>query len=310
MDISLSRIPLKTFFTFRTVAQLKSFKKAAEQLCVTSQAISLQMRNLEESLGFKLFERYPAGVALTEAGLCLFDYVERSFHLLEQGIQAAHTVQKRRQFRINASPWFAVHRLLPMIEQFEKLHPDVDVRITTSVRYPDFISQRLDCAVQWGWGQWPSSAKQRLLKDDKCLVCAPSLITEDKPLARVEDLHLHRFLCTELSVELWEMLSNTLGADLLVEKQALVLDSQASQVEATIKGLGVALISQHVALEAVQDGRLTMPLWSKPVSHLNPALLPGYWLVLGEERQEDHLTLSFQEWLSASLQDDPRYCGV
>ncbi len=305
----LKRIPLKSFYTFRIVAHYKSFKRAAEHLCITAQAVSLQMRNLEASLGISLFERFPAGVTLTEAGRTLYDYIERSFLLLEQGITEAQTVQKRRQFRVNASPWFAVHRLLPSIDQFERQHPDVDIRITTSVRYPDFAAQRLDCAIQWGWGQWPSSSKVRLLKDDKCLVCAPSLISAQKPLSTIQDLHHHRLLCTELSVELWRMLSNTLGADLLVEQQALILDSQASQVEATIKGLGVTLISEHVAYEAVKKGELILPLWPDPVSHLNPALLPGYWLVLGEERQQDELTLSFQTWLATRLARDPRYCG-
>lgn len=305
----IGRLPLKSLNVFRVVARLNSFKQAAEELCVTSQAVSLQVRSLESALGISLFQRFAAGVGLTPAGERLYEYTERSLQLLEQGIREAQSCQQRRQFRINASPWFAIHRLLPVLEQFEQQHPDVDVKITTAVGFPDFVSQRLDCAIQWGWGQWPSSAKQLLLKDDKRLVCAPSLISTQKPLGIPKDLKYHRLLCTELSVALWQQLSNTLSLDLLLERQTLILDSQASQVEATEKGLGVALISDALALEACKGGRLVMPLWETPVSVLNPSLLPGYWLVVGEERQQDELTLAFKKWLFNTLKDDARFAG-
>ncbi|WP_051221553.1 LysR substrate-binding domain-containing protein [Neptunomonas japonica] len=305
----IGRLPLKSLNIFRVVARLNSFKQAAEELCVTSQAVSLQVRSLESALGITLFQRFAAGVGLTPAGERLYEYTERSLQLLEQGIREAQSCQQRRQFRINASPWFAIHRLLPVLEQFEQQHPDVDVKITTAVGFPDFVSQRLDCAIQWGWGQWPSSAKQLLLKDDKRLVCAPSLISAQKPLDTPADLKHHRLLCTELSVALWQQLSNTLSLDLLLERQTLILDSQASQVEATEKGLGVALISDALALEACKEGRLVMPLWETPVSVLNPSLLPGYWLVMGEERQQDELTLAFKKWLFNTLKNDARFAG-
>ncbi|WP_082400447.1 LysR substrate-binding domain-containing protein [Neptunomonas antarctica] len=302
-------MPLKSLNVFRVVARLNSFKQAADELCVTSQAVSLQVRSLEDTLGITLFQRFPAGVTLTPAGERLYEYAERSMQLLEQGIRAAQACQQRRQFRINASPWFAVHRLLPVLEQFEQQYPDVDIKITTAVGFPDFAAQRLDCAIQWGWGQWPSSAKQLLLKDDKRFVCAPSMITANKPLNTPADIKYHRILCTELSVALWQQFSNTLSLDLLLEQQSLILDSQASQVEATEKGLGVALISDALALDACQQGRLIMPLWQTPVSALNPALLPGYWLVVGEERQHDVLTLAFKTWLFTTLKDDTRFAG-
>lgn len=284
------------------VAEVSSFKKAAEVLCVTPQAVSLQMKGLEEQLGLVLFERFPSGIRLTAAGERLYEYTQRSFGLLEQGIKEAQSCQQRRQFRINASPWFAVHRLLPALNQFESAYPDVDIRVTASARFPDFQSDNLDCAIQWGWGEWPSSAKQLLLKDDKRLVCAPSLLSQQMPLKTPQDLKHHRLLCTELSFSLWEKLANTLGLDLLVEQQALILDSQASQVEATENGLGVALLSDRAALPACESGRLVMPLWQESLSEINPALLPGYWLVMREGRETDPLLTHFKTWVSSQLE--------
>lgn len=298
--------PLRSLNIFAVAARCGSFKKAAEELCVTPQAVSLQIRTLEEQLALQLFTRLPAGIVLTAAGEQLLDYVQRGIRLIEHGIQDVQQRQLRRQLRISASPWFAVHCLLPKLPEFEQAHPDIDVVVSTSVRFPDFAPQRLDLAIQWGFGQWPFSRKQLLLTDDKLLVCAPGLLTGPKPLSDPRHLAQHRLLCTELSIDLWRKVLNTLGVDSVVERQVLPLDSQAGLVEATEKGLGVALISVDQARQGCRAGRLVAPLGDWPISDLNPALMPGYWLVVREGAEQDQLLAAFIGWMQGWLQGHPR----
>ncbi|MBY4678465.1 LysR substrate-binding domain-containing protein [Marinobacterium arenosum] len=302
--------PLRSLHTFAVAARHGSFKHAADQLYVTPQAVSLQIKALEEQLGFALFERKPAGIALSAAGEQLLDYVERGIGLIERGIHDVQQRQQRRQLRISASPWFAVNCLLPEIGAFEQTHPDVDLLVSTSVRFPDFQQQRLDLAIQWGFGQWPFSRKQLLLTDDKLLVCAPSLLQGGKPLSKPEHLTGHRLLCTELSVELWRQLLNTLGVDALVERQVLPLDSHAGLVEAAVKGLGVALISVDEARQACREGRLVAPLGDQPISSLNPVLMPGYWLVVRDGAEREPLIGEFLDWMGGWLRQHPRATRV
>lgn len=298
--------PLRSLSVFMVAARCGSFKRAADELCVTPQAVSLQVRSLEEQLELELFQRLPAGIKLTASGEQLLDYVQRGIDLIQHGIKDVQQRQQRRQLKISASPWFAVHCLLPKLDEFEQLQPDVDVVINTSVRFPDFIAQRLDLAIQWGFGQWPFSHKQLLLTDDKLLVCAPSLLEKGKPLSEYKDLAQHRLLCTELSVELWRKVLNTLGVDTLVERQVLPLDSQAGQIEATVKGLGVALISVDEARKGCEEGRFVTPLGDSRVSELNPALMPGYWLVEREGAESDPLLAEFIHWMKGWLSKHPR----
>lgn len=305
-----SRIPsLKNLQTFAIVAREGSFKKAAEQLHLTPQAVSLQIRNLEQQLGFELFERLPAGIVLSAAGEQLLAWVERGIGLIERGVHEVAQRQQRKQLRLSASPWFAVHCLLPRLPEFEAAHPELDVVVSTSVQFPDVRQQRLDVAIQWGFGQWPFSSKRLLLTDDKLLVCAPSLLTAQAALARPSDLVQHRLLCTELSVELWRQLLNTLGVDALVERQVLPLDSHAGLVEAALKGLGVALISVDEARQLCAQGRLVAPLGEQSISRLNPALMPGYWQVLREGAEADAAVQQFCGWMAGWLCADPRYPG-
>lgn len=305
-----SRIPsLKNLQTFAIVAREGSFKKAAEQLHLTPQAVSLQIRNLEQQLGFELFERLPAGIVLSAAGEQLLAWVERGIGLIERGVHEVAQRQQRKQLRLSASPWFAVHCLLPRLPEFEAAHPELDVVVSTSVQFPDVRQQRLDVAIQWGFGQWPFSTKRLLLTDDKLLVCAPSLLTEQAALTRPSDLVQHRLLCTELSVELWRQLLNTLGVDALVERQVLPLDSHAVLVEAALKGLGVALISVDEARQLCAQGRLVAPLGEQSISRINPALMPGYWQVLREGAEADAAVQQFCGWMTGWLCSDPRYPG-
>lgn len=306
--MSTRPLPLKGLHTFALVARTGSFKQAAEQLFLTPQAVSLQIRTLEEQLGFTLFDRQPAGIELNAAGEQLLAWVERGIKLIEHGVQEVRERQQRRQLRISASPWFAIHCLLPRLPEFEAQWPDVEVQISTSVRFPDLAAQRLDIAIQWGFGQWSFTNKQLLLTDDKLLVCAPSLLAR-KPLDKAAQLSSHRLLCTELSVELWRKLLNTLGVDLLVERQVLPLDSHAGLVEAALKGLGVALISVDEARELCRHGQLVMPLGDQPISRLNPALMPGYWQVVREGGDGEPLIEAFQRWMQGWLEAHPRYPG-
>lgn len=298
-------LPLRSLYIFSVAAELGSFKQAAEKLCVTPQAVSLQIRSLEEQLSLALFIRHPSGIELSAAGEQLLDYVQRGIGLIERGIQDVKQQQQRPQLRINASPWFAVNCLLPKLPEYEQLHPELDIRISSSVPFPDFTVQRLDIAIQWGFGQWPFSHKKLLITDDKLLVCAPALL-EQKPLNQQAELTQHRLLCTPLSVDLWRKFLNTLGVDALVERQVLTLDSHAGLIEAAVKGLGVALLSVPDARQAIKDGRLVAPLGDRPISEVNPSLMPGYWLVQREDALKSPMINEFLHWQDSWLQHHPK----
>lgn len=68
---------LNQLYTFYLVASLGSFSKAAEKLCVTEPAVSIQIRALEESIGFKLLDRAPKQICLTEKGKVVYDYAQK-----------------------------------------------------------------------------------------------------------------------------------------------------------------------------------------------------------------------------------------
>lgn len=300
---------LRALQIFAVAARTGSFKQAAEQLHVTPQAVSLQMKSLEDQLGFRLFERRPAGICITASGQQLLEYVDRGVALIHRGVAKVSDQQQMPVIRVSASPWFAVNCLLPRLPEFEAEHPDWQVAVSTSVPFPDFAARKLDLAIQWGFGEWGFDVQQLLLTDDKLIVCAPEL-TARTPLRQPADLIHHRLLCTPLSVPLWERVLDTLKVDAAVEQQVLPLDSHAGLLDAANRGLGVAMISVQDAEEGLSAGCLIAPLGTQPISCLNPALMPGYWLVHPQSAADHHAVRCFIDWMQGWLQQHPRAVRV
>jgi len=118
--------------TFRTVASLLSFNRAAEQLHYAQSSISAQIQALEEELDVQLFDRLGRRILLTEAGRCLLQYADKILDLAEETraeVTGAREPQGSLTIRIPES--FGVHRLPPVIKQFRSRFPKVRLRFTT-----------------------------------------------------------------------------------------------------------------------------------------------------------------------------------
>lgn len=98
---------------FLLTARHQSFSRAAEQLCITQSGMSMLVRELEEQLGFRLFERTTRRVALSAAGARFLPAAERSLHELEAAAALARRAASApRRLAIGATPFIAA-RLLP-----------------------------------------------------------------------------------------------------------------------------------------------------------------------------------------------------
>lgn len=112
---------------FRAVAQLLSFRKAAEELYLTQPAVSLQIKALEEDLGVQLFDRAGVHVALTPAGRVLLDFAEQSSSLLALAQQqiAALSGGQAGHLALGASTTIAQYILPRLLAEFSRQHPRV-----------------------------------------------------------------------------------------------------------------------------------------------------------------------------------------
>ncbi|HEY2530134.1 MAG TPA: LysR family transcriptional regulator [Xanthobacteraceae bacterium] len=96
--------PLNGLRAFEACARHLSFKRAADELCVTPRAVSQQVKSLEESIGVRLFRRLPRGLLLTAAGEDYLPSISRAFHAISDATENVAPALKGRLLRFAISP--------------------------------------------------------------------------------------------------------------------------------------------------------------------------------------------------------------
>ena len=89
--------PLNALRAFEASARHLSFKRAADELCVTAGAVSQQVKSLETDMGLKLFRRLPRGLLLTATGERYLPSISRTFHAISEATEQVAPVLKGRQ---------------------------------------------------------------------------------------------------------------------------------------------------------------------------------------------------------------------
>lgn len=122
---------LENYRVFCMVAKYKSFSKAAQELFLSQPAVSQSIRQLEEQLGAQLFFRSTKKVELTAQGQLLYEYASSALGLLESAEHQLSGLQTLRvgQLRLGAGDNTARHLLLPCLERFHQLYPQVHISI-------------------------------------------------------------------------------------------------------------------------------------------------------------------------------------
>ena len=189
--------PLNALRAFEASARLNSMQRAAHELNVTPSAVSQQVQNLEQWVGFPLLERRARQVQANAEGRAYLTAVSAAFDQIAAATEELSAGRVPRSICITCTPGFAVQWLVPRLQQFQDLHPDIDVRIDASTRLLDLKVEQVDLAVRHGNGRYPGLVSEKLLDDDLVPVASPRLLTGKGRVKKPADLMQHRLLHIE-----------------------------------------------------------------------------------------------------------------
>lgn len=134
---------LELYKVFQKVAECESFSGAAKELFVTQPAVSQAVKQLEEELNCELFLRNARGVSLTDEGKLLYGYVNSALNLIVTGEDKLSRMQALRSgdLTIGAGDTITKQFLMPYIDRFHTLYPDILIKVTnrTSTEIVDFL---------------------------------------------------------------------------------------------------------------------------------------------------------------------------
>lgn len=124
-------IDLNLYYIFHTVAKLRSITKASEELFVSQPAITQSIKTLESLIGATLFIRTKKGVTLTEEAKVLYNYIDEGLTFIKNGEAKFQELMNLQDgtLKIGASTTVTQHVLLPYLEKFTNLYPNINVSI-------------------------------------------------------------------------------------------------------------------------------------------------------------------------------------
>lgn len=125
-------IDLNLYMLFHTVAKLGSITKAAEYLYISQPAVTQGIKTLEKMMGATLFIRTKKGVTLTEEAKVLYNYIDEGLTYIKNGESKFQELMNLQDgtLKIGASTTVTQHVLLPYLEKFTSLYPNINVSIT------------------------------------------------------------------------------------------------------------------------------------------------------------------------------------
>lgn len=164
----MSNVPLNAVRAFVAAGRHLSFTVAAEELSVTQGAVSQQIARLEDYLNVRLFHRRRGALALTPEGktylLAVAEAVERISEATDLLRPADHAEDQLSVTTLNS---FAAQWLMPRLAHFQTRHPEIHLRLETSLTPLDLDQAGMDAAIRYGRGNWSGVRAEWLL--DECL---------------------------------------------------------------------------------------------------------------------------------------------
>ncbi len=283
---------------FEAAARSESFTRAAEELNVTQGAISHQVKALETTLGLKLFHRERQRLILTEAGRDYLAVIRDALDQIAAGTERLLQRQGSGVLTVSTSPDFAAKWLVNRLGRFAEKHSDVDLRISATTHYIDFVRDDVDVAIRHGDGNWPGLDVQRLYSERLFAVCSPKLVTGRNRIRKATDLLKFPLLRLE-DAKNWTRLFEAAGVKADVGPGP-VLNRASMLIDAAIDGQGIALARTALAAWDLVNGRLVRPI------EVSLKMANTYWFVCPKAVSKVPKIAAFRNWVFAEAADDIR----
>lgn len=279
---------LSALRAFEAAARYRNFTIAAQELNVTTSAISHQIRSLEEWLNIQLFVRDARPLRLTEAGTVYFNEVTGAFDRVSVATRQLTGGTVRTTLAVSTMHSFATNWLVPRLARFREMYEWLDVRVSTDGRFVDLRKENFDFAIRYGAGHWPGTSSVVLFDDVRLPVCSPALLKGGLDCFKLEE----QTLIHDRSKPGWaEWFANQGPAPSTQPKRALYFDHTYLAILSAISGDGVAIVSRPLVADAMAAGLLVAP---------SAGSLCGngvYFLVTAAKSENEEKVRIFRDWL-------------
>jgi DNA-binding transcriptional LysR family regulator len=290
---------LQAMHLFVRVAELSSFSAVAQQMGLARSAVTRQIAALEQHLGIKLMVRSTRRLMLTSAGAA---YLEKCRVILNL-VEAAETgVAEERQtprgmIRISLPLTFGLMRVAPILLDFARRYPEVQLDMDYTDRRVNLIEEAIDLSVRITSRLGATEIARRIGSSQLQAVASPAYLAEHGTPRHPSELIHHECLSYTTTAESKQTWSFDVDGMLTAYPIRARIHSNNGEAlnDAVERGLGIALQPDFIIERSLQSGKVLTILTEFPLPEL------GIYAMLPSNRQVPHRVRVLMEFLADQL---------
>lgn len=289
---------MRALRAFCAAAEHNSFRLAANDLYLTASAVSHQIKQLEDTLGRRLFIRQPRSLQLSEAGQALANDLRPILNDLDVAVDYHSGQAGRSELRLSVQPFFASELLVPRLSAFLDANPQMSITVDTTNDETKRYDRSADVSIRLFSSPPANLISDRLFGLRLLPLGAPAFydsirvvagrITSDFPL-----------IVHDLRPKAWKQWQRSAGISLPRHVKTIRVNSMTSVARAAEQGLGAALMPAQLCNPWIESGALT-PLFEHELESRQ-----SYYLTYdGNISNADRID-TFRTWVLQEFALDP-----
>jgi LysR family glycine cleavage system transcriptional activator len=294
--------PVHALRALEACVRLKSFARAAEELGVTSSAVTQHIRTVEDWVGKPLFLRRGRYVVPTDVADAAMPSLREGFDRLMEGTRLLRQADRKSHVvSISAPPSFASKWLLPRLATFRETYPQFEAWVSSDLKLVDFSTSDIDICIRYGPGGYSGLVAEQVLSECVIPMASPDFVARLGPFTKPSDL-LGVPLLHDMGAESdpaspsWWTWFDARGFDDLHALEGPRYNEPALVVDEAVAGKGIALVKRAIAEADVRAGRLV------PLLNDKTPLSFAYWLVWPRGRTLPAPVKAFIAWMRIETQ--------
>lgn len=250
--------------TFAVVAKHQSLTKAAQELHLTTGALSQQIKQLEQRLDITLFHRHSRGLTLTDSGKQLFNVVDLSIGQIKQVLTELKAPETSSEIRLKLTPSFAFKWLVPKLHDFNRQFPELKVQTFADGALVDHKCDDVDLVIDYCQFGADTNNGELLLEEHLIPVMSPMYFNNfnwqsENIWQEVTLLHDAMPWQGAQKDQEWQVWFDSIGLKLSHLPQGHYFNRTDMAMAAAEAGLGVALARQALLGNEIEQNRLVAP---------------------------------------------------
>lgn len=248
-------IKTEDLMAFLAVAENESFSKASVKEGIQIATLSRAIARLEKQLETTLFNRTTRKLVMTEEGAVFKGYAQQALNTLDLGQQhlLSHQKEPVGKLRIDAAFAFISHQLVPLLPEFRKLYPKVELELTTNDRVVDLLDNKVDVAIRIGDLKDSTLHARALGQSPLVVVASPDYLQANGTPTEVQQLSEHTLLgfsqASHLNNWHFKHAQNPLMFELHASSGEIIK-------QLCVNGMGITALSYYMIHRELNDGSL------------------------------------------------------